>query len=309
MKVVVIGCGAMGSIYAALLAEAGNEVHAVDASTAHVKAINEAGLRVEGASGDRTVRLAASTQIPQGPVDLVIVAVKAAHVASVAPGLGALLAPKTVVLTIQNGVGSADTLAMHMPPDRLAVGIAGGFGAIQRGPGHVFHNGMNIIRMGPYAGLPLKQVEEVAALWRQAGFKAEAVSNVLAMQWEKLICNVAYSAPCALTGLTVGEVMDDPDMGQISRAAAAEAWTIAKALQIDLKVEDPIKLVLEFGAGVRHAKPSLLQDHENRRASEIEVINGAVTRAAARLNMAAPVNEVLVALVRQRERTFARSSA
>ena len=308
MKVVVIGCGAMGSIYAALLADAGNEVHAVDASTAHVAAINEAGLRVEGASGDRTVRLAASTQIPQNPVDLVIVAVKAAHVASVAPGLGALLAPKTVVLTIQNGVGSADTLAMHMPPDRLAVGIAGGFGAIQRGPGHVFHNGMNIIRMGPYAGLPVGQIEEVAALWRQAGFKAEAVSNVLAMQWEKLICNVAYSAPCALTGLTVGEVMDDPDMAPVSRAAAVEAWTIAKGLQIDLKVDDPIKLVLEFGAGVRHAKPSLLQDHENRRASEIEVINGAVTRAAARLNMAAPVNEVLVALVRQRERAFARSS-
>ena len=308
MKVAVIGCGAMGSIYAALLADGGNEVHAVDASAPHVAAINASGLRVEGTSGDRTVHLAASTHIPQSPVDLVIVAVKAAHIAIVAPGLAALLTSKTVVLTIQNGVGSADTLAMHVPPDRLAVGIAGGFGAIQRGPGHVFHNGMNIIRMGAYAGLPLEQTEEVAAVWRQAGFKAEAVSNVLAMQWEKLICNVAYSAPCALTGLTVGEVMDDQDMGAVSRAAATEAWTVAKALKIGLKVEDPVRLVLEFGAGVRNAKPSLLQDHENRRPSEIDVINGAVTRAAARLSMTAPVNEVLVALVKQRERAFARSS-
>ena len=81
MKVVIIGCGAMGSIYAALLADAGNEVHAVDASTAHVTAISESGLSVEGASGDRTVRLAASTRIPQSPVDLVVAAVKASHVA------------------------------------------------------------------------------------------------------------------------------------------------------------------------------------------------------------------------------------
>ncbi len=69
---------------------------------------------------------------------------------------------------------------------------------------------MNMIRMGPYVGSSMAQSEQIAALWRGAGFKAEAVSNVLAVQWEKLICNAAYSAPCALTGMTVGQVMDDP---------------------------------------------------------------------------------------------------
>ncbi len=93
-------------------------------------------------------------------------------------------------------------------------------------------------------------------------------------------------------------------MGAISRTAATEAWTVARALNIGLEIDDPVKLVRAFGAGVRNAKPSSLQDHENRRRSEIDVINGAVTRAAAALNVAAPVNAVLVSLVRQRERAF-----
>src|SRR5882757_5215371 len=103
----------------------------------------------------------------------------------------------------------------------------------------------------------MEEVERVAALWRDAGFKAETVSNVLAMQWEKLICNVAYSAPCALTGLTLGELMDDADMGPISRAAAIEAWRVARALRIEIDVDDPVRLVRAFAAGMPAAKPSL----------------------------------------------------
>jgi 2-dehydropantoate 2-reductase len=294
----------MGSIYAALLADAGNHVIVVHRGRAHVEAINAQGLRVEGASGDRTVRLTASTSVPEKIVDLVVVAVKAADVSGVAPQLVSLIGPETVVLAIQNGVGSADILAAHVPADRLCIGIAGGFGAIMRGPGHAFHNGMNVIRIGAYAGLSIERVQDIAAVWRDAGFKVEAVADVVAMQWEKLICNVAYSAPCALTGMTVGEMMDDPDMGAVSRAAAIEAWKVARALGVNIDVDDPVQLVRKFAAGMPLAKPSLLQDHENRRASEIDVINGAVVRAAAALGIEAPVNTTLVGLVKRRERDF-----
>ncbi|MCC6826691.1 MAG: 2-dehydropantoate 2-reductase [Novosphingobium sp.] len=305
MKIAIVGCGAMGSIYAALLADAGNDVVVIDAWQAHVDAINGRGLRVEGISGDRTVRVVASTTIPETTVDLVVVAVKAAHVAAAAARLAPLIGSGTIVLTIQNGVGSADDLAAHVPADRIAVGIAGGFGAIMRGPGHAFHNGMNVIRIGPAAGLALDLVERVAEVWRGAGFKTEAVADVVAMQWEKLICNVAYSAPCALTGLTVGQMMDDPDMAPISQAAAREAWTVARALGIAIKVEDPVRLARDFAAAMPDARPSLLQDFENRRASEIDVINGAVPRAASRIGLEAPVNATLTALIKFRERQFA----
>lgn len=304
MKIAVVGCGAMGSIYAALLADGGNDVLAVDSWQAHVDAINQQGLRVEGASGDRTVRLRAFTEVPEEAVDLVILAVKAAHVGDAARGMARLMGPETSVLTIQNGVGSADIVAEYVPADRLSVGVAAAFGAIMRGPGHAFHNGMNAIRIGAYSDMLAGDVEAVAQLWRAAGFNAEAVAHVVAMQWEKLICNVAYSAPCALTGMTVGELMDDPDMGSVSRGAAVEAWTVARALDIPITVTDAVAHVRAFAAGMPNARPSLLQDHQNGRRSEIDVINGAVPIAGARIGMTAPVNSTLVALVKQRERSF-----
>ncbi|MDB5966714.1 MAG: ketopantoate reductase [Polaromonas sp.] len=304
MKVAIVGCGAMGSVYAGLLASAGNEVTVVDRWQAHVDAIAAQGLRVEGASGDRLVRLRAFSQAPEQPVDLVIIAAKAVQVAEAAVDARRLLGPDTVVLTIQNGLGSADIVAEAVGPGRLAVGIAAAFGASLRGPGHAHHNGMAAVRLGAYAGLPAAQVEAVAALWRGAGFNAEAVDNVAAMQWEKLICNVAYSGPCALANMTVGEAMDDADMGPLGRAAAVEAWQVALARKVAISVTDPEAYVRAFGERVRHARPSVLLDHDVRRPSEIGVINGAIPLEAAKCGMAAPVNATLTALVRQRERTF-----
>ncbi len=304
-KVAIVGCGAMGSVYAGLLADAGNSVLAIDPWAAHVAAIEASGLRVEGASGDRVVRLRAATSAPSEPMDVVIVATKAAHVASAADEAGRMIGPETVVLTIQNGLGSADVLAGRIGPDRLAVGIAGGFGASMRGPGHVHHNGMEVVRMGAYRGLDLTAVEAVAALWRAAGFRAEAVADIAAMQWEKLICNVAYSAPCALSGLTVGQAMDDPDIGPVSRAAATEAWEVGRARGVPIAVEDPVEHVRAFGARIPNARPSLLLDHLAGRRSEIDVINGAIPREAARAGRAAPVNMTLTALVRLKESGFA----
>lgn len=305
-RIAVVGCGAMGSVYAALLADAGNEVLAVDHGEAHVQAIARDGLRLEGASGDRRVRLRAFTQAPAEPMDLVIIAAKAAQAPQAARGALPLLGPDTVVLTIQNGLGSADAVAEAVGADRLAVGIAAAFGASVRGPGHAHHNGMAAVRMGAHAGLAPERVQAVAALWRAAGFTAEAVPDVLAMQWDKLICNVAYSGPCALTGLTVGQAMDDPDIGPVSRAAAIEALQVARARGIALAIDDAVAHVRAFGERVRDAKPSVLQDLERGRVSEIAFINGAVPREAARCGMEAPVNATLTALVRQRERAFAR---
>lgn len=294
----------MGSVYAGLLASAGNEVLVVDRWQAHLDAIRANGLRVEGASGDRTVRLQAYGEAPREPVDLVVVATKASQTAQAAQDARAMLGENTVVLTIQNGLGSADVVADAVGGDRLLVGVAAAFGASLRGPGHARHEGMAAIRMGAYAGLAATRAEDVAALWRGAGFNAEAVADVLVMQWEKLICNVAYSAPCALTGMTVGQVMDDPDIGPVSRAAAVEAWEVARGCGVRIKVDDAVAHVRAFGARIPDARPSVLLDHEKRRASEIDVINGAIPTQAARCGMQAPVNATLTALVKRRERDF-----
>jgi 2-dehydropantoate 2-reductase len=304
MKVAIVGCGAMGSIYAALLASAGNEITVVDSWQAHVDAIQTNGLRVEGASGDRIVKVQACIEPPDRKADLVIIAAKASQVKQAAVNAKRLLGPDTAVLTIQNGLGSADVAAGVVGGDRLVVGIASAFGASLRGPGHAHHNGMAAIRMGAYAGLAHGRVEAIAALWRGAGFTADAVENVAAIQWEKLICNVAFSGPCALANMTVGQAMDDVDMGPLGMAAATEAWQVARARKVPISVTDPESYVRAFGERVRKARPSVLLDHDVRRRSEIDVINGAVAREAAQCAMAAPVNATLTALVKQRESSF-----
>jgi len=297
MRVAVVGCGAMGSIYAALLAGAGNDVIAVDVSHPHVQAINAGGLRVSGASGNRLERIQAFTSTPSTPVELLIIAVKAAYAGDAAVASRPLVDAATIVLTIQNGLGSAQLVAEALGPDRLIVGVAQGFGASLPEPGHAHHNDMKAIRMGAHAGLPGDAVATIAALWRDAGFDAEPVADIAAMQWEKLICNVAYSAPAALTGMTVGEIMDDAYLGPISRAAATEAFEVARASGVNINVDDPVQHVQEFASRMRDAKPSVLLDMEARRASEVEVINGAVAAQAARLGLSAPVNATLTGLV------------
>jgi 2-dehydropantoate 2-reductase len=167
---------------------------------------------------------------------------------------------------------------------------------------------MRAVRFGAYAALPFSAVQAIARVWADAGFDAAAVVDIAAMQWEKLICNVAYSAPCALTGMTVGQVRDDDAaMGPVSRAAATEAWTVARAAGIDIAVADPVAHVRAFGAQMPDARPSALLDHQARRVSEIDVINGAVVRTAAQVGEQAPVNATLTALVKAVERQWLRA--
>ena len=151
-----------------------------------------------------------------------------------------------------------------------------------------------------YAGLLADGGNEVLAVDRWS-------EHVAAMQWDKLICNVAYSAPCALTGMTVGEAMDDPELGPISRAAAIEAAEVARARGIAIDIPDPVANVRAFAGRMPKAKPSMLLDHEAGRPSEIDYINGAIPREAAKAGMEAPVNETLTRLVRIRERSLGRT--
>ncbi len=301
MKVAVVGCGAMGSIYAGRFAAAGNEVLAISTNRQHVAAMASEGLRITGPDAERRIPLRALTRPPAEIVDLLIIAVKAGQVAEAAADARPMVGPETVVLTLQNGLGSAEVVAEQLGGDRLLVGVAQGFGASLEAPGHVHHNDMKAIRIGGYGAVDAALVEQIAVLWRNAGFDAGAVSDIVAMQWDKLICNVAYSAPCALTGLTVGEVMADGFMAGVSEAAATEAWKIALALGIALDFDDPVRHVRDFGQRMPLARPSVLQDLEAGRRTEVDVINGSVAREALKVGLEAPVNSTLTALVRQRE--------
>ncbi|MFN0089249.1 MAG: ketopantoate reductase family protein [Acidimicrobiales bacterium] len=304
-KIAVVGAGAMGSVYAGLLAEGGHEVWAVDTWREHVEAINAGGLRVQGASGDRTVAIRATTDAREvGPCDLVIIATKAAQVEAAAEAAKALLGPDTPVISIQNGLGGPERAAKVLGEERVVLGVVGGFGASITAPGHAHHNGWDQVRLGELAGPVSPRVERLAEIWRSGGFNVLTFDDPHQLVWEKLIVNCAFSGPSAVTGLRVGELLADPDGWTVSSSCAREAWTLARALGIAVDIADPVAHVRAFGSKMPDARPSMLLDHLAGRRSEIDAINGAVAERGATAGVATPYNTVVAALVRAKEHAF-----
>jgi len=302
MKIAIVGCGAMGSVYAGLFASAGHEVWAIDRWAEHVEAMKKNGLRLEGKSGDRTVKVKATTDAKDaGPCDLVVLATKAMHVAPAAESVKSLLGKDTPVLSIQNGLGGPETAAGILGRERVMVGVVGGFGASMKGPGHAHHNGMELVRLGEFGGPITPRLKKVEEVWSGAGFKVKVFDDIDQLIWEKLICNCAYSGPCGLMEYTIKQVLDDADMSKVSAACAAEGYAVARKKGVKLDFSDPVAYVRDFGAKIPNSRPSVLLDLMAKRKSEIGVINGSIPRVGKQVGVAAPVNETVTALVKARE--------
>lgn len=306
MKIMIFGTGAMGSIYAALLAAAGHEIWAVDLWQAHVDAINATGLRVTGAIGDRTVKTirATTNSADAGTCDLYIIATKASGVSAAAQAIAPALGADSLVITIQNGLGAGERIAEHMPTDNVLLGVAAGFGASMQAPGHAHHNAMNLMRFGELSGGITDRLMRVTQLWQDAGFSAKAFADINQLIWEKYLCNVATAGPCTTFDCTLGELRADPALWQIALGCAVEAFQLGKAQAVNFSFDDPIPYVTAFVERMPHAKPSMLQDHYARRRSEIDAINGMAVELGQRLNIPTPYNNVVTAVVRRKEAAF-----
>ncbi|MGI9494275.1 MAG: ketopantoate reductase family protein [Geminicoccaceae bacterium] len=303
MRIAVFGVGAMGSVYAALLADAGHEVVAVDVWKAHVDAINQHGLRVEGASGDRTITsIHATAESAEAlEAELYIIATKASGVGAAARTIRPLMGADSLVLTIQNGLGAGERIAEYMPVDNVLLGVAEGFGASMRGPGHAHHNGMNLIRIGEIGGGLTARLEKVAEVWRDAGFKVKAFEDIEQLIWEKFLCNGTFSAPCTAFDCTIGELMSNPDQWRVALGCAREIHALGQAKGIAFSFDDAIAYVTAFGERMPKARPSMLLDHHARRPSEIDAINGMAVTLGREMGIETPYNESLTAVVKARE--------
>jgi 2-dehydropantoate 2-reductase len=306
MKIAVVGTGAMGSIYAGLMADAGHEVWAIDTWQDHLAAISRDGLRLEGASGERTVRgIRTSVAVADaGACDLYIIATKASAVGAAAEAIAPVMGPEALVLTIQNGLGSGERIARFMPTARVLLGVADGFGASMKGPGHAHHNAMKLIRLGEMNGGATERLGQIERLWRGAGFQAKAFEDIHQLIWEKFLCNVTFSAPCTAFNCTLGELMATPVWWEIATGCTREAYACGQARRIRFGFDDVIDYVTRFGAGMPQARPSMLLDHLAQRRSEIDAINGMVPVLGRELGIPTPYNDSLTAVVRRREEAF-----
>jgi len=272
----------------------------------HVRAINENGLRVQGPHGDKTVKIQATCNVSEvGRCDLVIIATKASGVEDAAKKAATLVNENGIVLTIQNGLGAGDRISQFIDPSKVLLGIASNFGACLKGPGHAEHKSMKLICLGELVGgKKTERLNRIVEVWKTAGFNVQGFEDIHAPVWEKFICNCTYSGSCTITGMTVGEVLDNPAAWNIALTCAQEAFAVARKQNIQLSFDDVEKHVRQFGESVRGAKPSVLQDHIAKRKSEIDYINGAVPVEAAKVGMTAPANQIVADAVRAKESLF-----
>ena len=289
----------MGCIYGGLLANDGNNVTLIDTWTEHINAINKKGLRIEGPSGTLIIRdIIASDKIMDAKgSDLVVISTKAYHVEEVAKKIAVLLSNNSTVLTIQNGLGSAEKVSNYISKKLILVGVADGFGASVVKPGHIHHNAMKLIRIGSLVTNEIEKAYQIAHIWKSAGFNVKAFTDIERLVWEKFICNVTFSAPCTVFNCSIGKLMESPGLWEIALGCMREAFEIGKRREISFAFEDPETYVSEFGGNMPMAKPSMLLDHEKGHRSEIDVINGMVVKLGTRLGIKTPYNETLSKII------------
>jgi 2-dehydropantoate 2-reductase len=305
MKICVVGCGAVGSLFAANLAQLdGVEVWAYDLARDHVDAINRDGLRLSGAE-EIVGRVHATADPGELPTcDFGIVATKAMHTEPAVQATARAFAGSSVA-SVQNGVGNEEAIARHV--ERVIRGTTFPAGRLVE-PGHVLWEVKGETTLGPFepAPAPADAIERLAEACTRAGLPTTAVLDARGPQWRKVIFNAATNPIGALTGLTHGRVCEDPQLRSLVSGLVDEGKAVAAAQHIELDA-DPEKLI-DHAARPDVAyghKASMLQDVEARRPTEVDYLNGGIVRFGREHSVPTPLNEAILALVKGVERSWA----
>lgn len=294
MRIAIVGAGAVGGYFGGRLAEAGEEVVFI-ARGKTLAALRDRGLEIESPLGDLRLAEVTATEDPvaAGPVDAVIVAVKAWQVTEAAPGLSPLLGPGTSVLPLQNGVEAADELA-------AVVGESHVLGAVCKiiceavEPGRVRHHGAQpYVALGELDNRPSERLELLRRALDRAGVRAEVPSDVRAAIWEKFLFITAVSGLGAITRSPLGVLLADPQTRRMLEQAMREVAVVAGGLGVRL-APDAVERTMAFAASLpENATASMQRDLMEGRPSELEAQNGAVVRLGRQAGVATPLNHFI----------------
>ena len=304
MRVCVVGCGAVGSLFAANLANLdGVEVWAYDLDNAHVSAINVNGLQLTGA-GNVLGRLRATSDASELPAcDFGIVATKAMHTEAAIAATAHAFA-EGAVATVQNGVGNEEAIAPHV--GRVIRGTTFPAGKILA-PGVVQWDVKGDTTLGPFEPKPAaaEEIVRLADACTRAGMPTHAVADARPAQWRKVIFNASTNPIGALTGLTHGRVCEDPALRALVSGLVNEGKAVAAAQEIVLDA-DPEELIDHAAKPeVAYAhKASMLQDLEARRRTEVDYLNGGIARFGRELGVPTPLNDAVTALIKGVEQSW-----
>jgi len=309
MMIAIVGCGAMGSLFGALLARAGHAVWMVDNHPERAQVMASQGIRVETPNGDFGVNLSATADPAVVPEPrFIFIFVKAYDTAAAAETAAVFAAPETSLVTLQNGLGNVEALVRRFRPARIIAGTTAQ-GATELGPGRVRHAGFGLTVMGSATGPPNEPVEELANTLRGAGLEVALTDDVTSAIWSKLVVNCGINAVGALTRLPNGAVVADAGAAAVLSAAVQEAAAVAAAKGIALACGAPVEHAKQVCRATARNVNSMLQDMLRQRRTEVNAINGALARAGDEVGVATPVNDALAALVGAVERGYARQAS
>ncbi len=294
-RVCIVGCGAIGGLYAAHLGRLSDlEVWAYDPAREHVEAINRDGLRLTGAV-ELTAQIEARrdpAQIPGCPLGILATKGTAtqAAIAATAPVFG-----DGAVCSVQNGIGNEEVIAEHVP--RVMRGVTLPAGRLAA-PGVIHVDAVGPTWIGPFEPQPARadELHRLADLLSASGLETHAVADARGAQWTKLLFNASTNPLCALTGLTHGELCDYPPTRRLVGELIDEGLSVAQGLAIELD-RDPARLVDEAAQENHDHRPSMLQDVLARRPTEIATLNGGIVAAARGPGVPTPLHAAIVALI------------
>jgi 2-dehydropantoate 2-reductase len=293
MKIGVMGAGAVGCYYGAMLARAGHEVTLVGRES-FVQAVRTGGLVLESDGSSAPVRVEVTTDpAAASSADLILFCVKSADTAVAGTQLAAGLRAACPVLSLQNGVDNPERLAAVL--GRPVVPVAVYVAVEMAGPARVKHLGRGDLIMGRFVGS-----DGVAQAFAAAGIPARVSDNVVTALWQKLITNCAYNALSAIARMPYGQLVQVPGVIQVMTDVAAEAVAVGRALGVALPELD-MQPILELAVSMAGQYSSTAQDLARHKPTEIDYLNGYVVRQGSVLGIATPANRVLVALVRALE--------
>ena len=292
----------MGSLFAVLLADAGNDVFMLDYKPDRAARLNENGFRVHGVSGERFKRIRVSLRADEIPrVDYAFIWVKSYDTASAVRSIDSALRESGYVVTLQNGLGNADIIAERFGAGRVIAGVTS-HGATCLAPGDILHAGTGETVIGTLSGRVSEGVTECARMLNDAGIQTRISEDIRSEIWGKLIVNAAINPLTAVTGLKNGELIQHDETIKIMRMAVEEGVKVAAELNVVLPYSDPMGRVVDVCRLTADNISSMLQDVMVGRKTEIDFINGAIVRLGREKNIPTPVNETLVYLVKVREK-------
>jgi len=307
MKIAILGgAGATGAVIGARLAQQGVDVTLVDIAQPAVAAISANGLQLTAKSGELSTIPVRATTDPHavGTVDLVIVLVKCYQTIDAVRGALPMIGAQTSVLSLQNGWGNADAIASVIDESQVLAGVTY-HSATTIGPGQVRHTAHGETLLGEVQGQVSSRVQGIVDCFNAADLTASASADIRTTIWEKLALNCAVLPTAALLGFQTHQLGEQEGSRSLMAALLQETVTVAQAQGISLSFDERWAAIVGLTQRAVGAKPSMLQDVEARRRTEIDVINGAVVAAGRRLNLPTPYSQSVVWMLKAREAMFA----